>query len=691
MRPTPSTPRRLRRSGPAPARRDIDPFAGWSGRRLALAVFAAALAIRLAANLALALTHGRFASDSAEIWFYIGVAEHADPVVYRLSAWDPTVWILRPLGFLFDGDLLYAAILVTGSVAMAAASAGIALAARSLAGAGASGSTTAGLVAGLLYAVLPASYGASLGGFTHDTIGLPLCAAVLGVLAATGSPVARDPGRPRRRRWLGWLGLAALIACGLRVGPSALVVLLATVITLVARACGPAFGTRRAAVIVGGVFLLVAAALVVRAGSQPGAPGTWVAWVWERLAAAAKDQRGLDIVLQSRQGSADVLPGRALELIESYPGALALVALVGVLLAWWRGRVEPLTLAGVGVLGFCIAQRGGRVVELAVAIGLGLAMNALCAAVPLLRAAGWRVGVFAIAAIALAVPDHRACVSALTVGDAEVQVLRAVRALPGAGADDAILPAAWDLGYLAGVASGRRPASHPQAIHAAGSGEPGENDAYIFWSPEAAAAAEARRRHIRFVFIGERDFAILEEFPAEDRFRSRRHLAFQVPTVSSGGRRGPMPLSIVRQLLGYRMLYAAAGLESWRLVAEAHTPGSGELVRAFEVTAPPDSGRTSVFAILDNPTPDVIEAEVELAFEPAGGGEARRGERLRTRVLPNHSSLATFSFAGVEAGVGRAHVSNPALEVRLISRQSGGRYAVDYVRPRQGWSPIEQR
>ena len=152
-----------------------------------------------------------------------------------------------------------------------------------------------------------------------------------------------------------------------------------------------------------------------------------------------------------------------------------------------------------------------------------------------------------------------------------------------------------------------------------------------------------------------------------------------------------MPLSIVRQLLCYRMLYDVAGLESWRLVAEARRRGSGELVRAFEVTAPRDSARTSVFAILDNPTREVIEADVELALEPAVGGEPRRGEALRMRVLPNHSSLATFSFAGVDAGVGRARTANPALEVRLVSRESSGRYDVDYVRPREGWAPIELR
>jgi hypothetical protein len=114
-------------------------------------------------------------------------------------------------------------------------------------------------------------------------------------------------------------------------------------------------------------------------------------------------------------------------------------------------------------------------------------------------------------------------------------------------------------------------------------------------------------------------------------------------------------------------------------------------VRTFVVTAPPDSARTSVFAIVDNPSPEALEAEVELTFAPAGGGEPRRGERQRVSVPPHHSALATFSFAGVEAGVGGARVSNPALEVRLVSRESGGRYAVDYVRPRDGWAPLELR
>jgi hypothetical protein len=300
-----------------------------------------------------------------------------------------------------------------------------------------------------------------------------------------------------------------------------------------------------------------------------------------------------------------------------------------------------------------------------------------------------RDGAILVTTFVLVIGAQRGIEQVLAVGDTHIELLRRIQAVPKEHPDEQILPASWDLGYMIGVASGRRPAAHPQAINVSPTLD-GENDARIFWSPESAAAAEADRRGIRFLVIGERDFTIIEERPSEDRFRSRRRMGFQVPTMSSGGKRGPLPLSIVRQLLVYHAQHDTKRMKAWRLFAEARDPRTDELVRVLELVEPPDPGRTFVFAIFENPTPQLQETQVQLSFDIEGGG-GKQGARLTSRLRPGTSSLSIFSYIGVDEGKGRAELSNPATAVRLVSHQSGGRYAVDFVRPRPGWRPLEIR
>ncbi len=716
-----------------------DPVGAWSNRRLALVVFLIVAGLRLAANLWFAHAYGRFASPNPEIWFYLGVAEQFEPAIYHLSSWDPTTWLLRLLGLGFSGDGLYTAILIAGSLSMALASVALALAARTLSGSGA-----AGLAAGLFYAVTPWTYGASLGGFTHDTVGLALAAAAIWALSSAGTP-----GRGvRAARWA-WLALVVLLIFGLRIGPTALAVVVVVLVTLLTGMLGRRLGPARSTLLVGGGVVVLTTILLAIAAWRPGTTGPWVGWVWDQLAAAAESQRGLDIVLQSRQGSADVLPGRPLGLLHPYPLALIVAACTGVVFAWRHRRLEPLLLLGVGAIGFCVGQRGIRIVDLGLALGAGLAFAGMhgwvgdggSRAVPRPRGRRRRtgrhwpwallpaglallatLGAFrfqpSLALVGLVVTSglvwvglgrwHRlrdlmillafgllvwraqqGMAEVIAVDNTHVEALREVAALERSQPEEQILAASWDLGYMIGAVSGRPPAAHPQAINVSKAPD-GENDARIFWSPPTAAAAEAARRGIRFLFLGTRDFSILEEFPAEDRFRVRRRLGFQVPTMSGGGKKGPLPLSIVRQLLIYRLINDPERLKAWRLVTEATSPRSGELLRLFELVEPPDPERTYVFAILDNPTATIQESEVQLFHDPtAAGATGHRGARLKTRVRPYYSTMSIFSFLEVVDGKGRAEISNELMGPRLVAHMSGGRYAVDFVRPRRGWRPLE--
>jgi hypothetical protein len=350
-----------------------------------------------------------------------------------------------------------------------------------------------------------------------------------------------------------------------------------------------------------------------------------------------------------------------------------------------------------------LLRPGPTPVTLVAGIVLAIALLLVgCTSRPLLRDVA-----VSVTALLLFVSGQRGIEDVLVVGDTHVEILRRVRAAVtaereavGASAAEVsaaeasaaelqILPASWDLGYMIGAVSGLRPAAHPQAINVATSID-GENDARIFWSPESAAAAEAARRGIRFLYIGQRDFDIIEEIPAADRFRVRRRLGFQVPTMSAGGQRGPLPLSIVKHLLVYRMVKEPERLKAWRLFEEAVDPQSGELMRVFELVEPPDPQRTYVFAIFENTAGQMAETQVQL-FHDATTGTSRQGARLNSRLRPMTSSMSIFSFAGVEDGKGRAELSNPRVELRLVSHQSGGRYGVDFVRPRRGWRPLEIR
>jgi hypothetical protein len=466
-----------------------------------------------------------------------------------------------------------------------------------------------------------------------------------------------------------------------------------------------------------------------------------------------------------------------------YGGALLVAAFAGVVFAWRRGHQAPALLLAVGALGFCIGQRGIRIVDLGVALAAGVALGdaggygwlgrlcpgpglaiggasggrhrkgdrgrrrgpaggarrqtragprpgdtrswcgallvaVLAAAAVLVRAAAsasatgtmdliaglclavalamaglaiarpWRGLTVVVTCLLLALAAQAGITAVLAVGDAHVRILRQVAATPIRTAGEQILPASWDLGYMVGMVSGRHPAAHPQSINAA-TDVSGENDARIFWSPESAAAAEAARRNIRFLYLGDRDFSILEQSPEEDRFRVRRRLGVQMPTMSAGGVRGPLPLSIVSQLLIYRLIEQPDRMQAWKLFAETTDARTGERIRILELVEPPDPQRTFVYAIFDNPTPVVQETEVQLFHDGLDGAPDRRGARLRSRVPPWHSSMSIFSFVGLENGRARAELGNPVTQIRLLARQSGGHYQVDYVRPRRGWQPLE--
>ncbi|HHQ45322.1 MAG TPA: hypothetical protein ENN13_04190, partial [Candidatus Altiarchaeales archaeon] len=86
---------------------DLD---GWVGEasfwRKVFVVFGLGFLARLFLNLFFHFRWGWRAVNQIELWFYAGVAD-GSYVKYLHGGWlDPTVWILRPLGFLLPRDFL---------------------------------------------------------------------------------------------------------------------------------------------------------------------------------------------------------------------------------------------------------------------------------------------------------------------------------------------------------------------------------------------------------------------------------------------------------------------------------------------------------------------------------------------------------------------------------------------------------
>ncbi len=646
----------------------VPPLASWA------AVAGAVLAGRLLANGWFAGAHGRYASINPETWFYAGYedARVRGLDTALLSRWDPTAWVSQLTAGL-SLESRYIAFVVLGCVTMAVTSGAVAAIAWRLA-------TSAGVAtdrwsagcgawaAGLCYWVLPWPYGASLSGFTHDTLGMLLAVAALlaGVVVDTGG--GRRPGV--------WLALAGALGLGLAVGPTILgvgAVLALLALGWAARQAG-APGSWVAWVAVVATAAAAAAALTPQTG--------WAGWLWERVVDGAARGRGLDIALQRTTGAADLQPGHWRPLVSAYPVLAWGAGVAGALACAWRRRWVVWCFLCIAIVAFAVAARGARLIDPALAVGAGVS------AAWLARRCPWRwaiVLVVGLATVAGAIRAHRGATRIIAVHDAHVELLR------GLSGDDqapgAILPASWDAGYMVAAVSGRPAAAHPGRINM---DDAGEHDARIFWSPEEAAALEAARRNIRYLYVSNRDFAVLSEDPVADRFRSKRRLGFHVPLVTAAGARGPLPLSIARQLLIYRLLHEPTRLKHWRLADTAEILDTGEVVRIFERTGDPDPERSYFYALLHNKTSGAQSSSVQLRLVKPDAQVLHQGARLTTRLAAHQSGLATMGFPGRSAGRLEAQLENPAIEVRLLARVEDQRYKVEFVRPQAGWRPHDR-
>ena len=144
--------------------------------KLMLFVFFFALSERLIVNLVFFLRWGFHTVSGIELWFYYGVAKGTFDLY---SAWDPSWWILKTLGFLFSGQALLYSVYLVSSLSSALNSALFCLLVSEL------HNKKTGFLAGLIYSSMVLPMFNSAGTVTHDIFAYPyLILSLYGILMA---------------------------------------------------------------------------------------------------------------------------------------------------------------------------------------------------------------------------------------------------------------------------------------------------------------------------------------------------------------------------------------------------------------------------------------------------------------------------------------------------------------------------
>jgi hypothetical protein len=187
--------------------------------RLALWVLLFGFAERLIVSLVLFYRWGWHTVSGIELWFYYGVAKGT---FHLYSAFDPSWWMLKILGFLFSGEVLLYSVFFISSFCSAVNGALFCFLLGRL------HDKKTGLLAGVLYTSMVLPMFNSAGTVTHDIFAEPYL-----ILAVYGAAMAF-----RSKGWkiLAYAALSAVsVYLGKNVGPSVFVAVGAIVIFLLWR------------------------------------------------------------------------------------------------------------------------------------------------------------------------------------------------------------------------------------------------------------------------------------------------------------------------------------------------------------------------------------------------------------------------------------------------------------------------
>ncbi|MBD3388077.1 MAG: hypothetical protein GF416_03430 [Candidatus Altiarchaeales archaeon] len=294
-------------------------------------LFIISLAASLLLDMSFFLVHGSHAVNHAELWTYVGVAE--GNLTTAVGSSDPTVWLLRAVGFLLDGDALFYSMVVLSAALTSLTAVLVCLLVSRLA------DDRAGAYAGYIYAFMVQPLSLTAVGFTHDHILTPLSLAAL-VLAVEAVKNAE-----RRRKMAFTASAVVLFYLGSRVNIGAYVAVAVAVVYALSQAV-----VKRKDIIPLYAIALLTSIYLFGTCVVPG----FMDYELGRLP-------------QGRLGSADINPVTVGNLALRY-NLLLLVLPFGAYAAYRRREFVSLTYVLFGFMLAMSMDRGTRVVDLGMAM-----------------------------------------------------------------------------------------------------------------------------------------------------------------------------------------------------------------------------------------------------------------------------------------------------------------------------------
>lgn len=546
--------------------------------RLVAIVFIISLSVRILLDLTFFLRYGWHASNVIEVWFYYGVAKG----IFVLKSLDPTLWLLRVVGYILPEKFLFYGVVLTAGILSAVTAVIISLLGTEL------DSKKTGFFAGVLYATLVQPIGLSVVSFTHDLVQLPIIAlCILLLIRATKTPDVRE-------RLLNSALFAALLYLGWHINQLITIALDVAILFLGLKLfyyLGEKRSIDRKRIFLYYFVVVTLGILALRLTLLPDVFNE----VFGRMT-------------QGRTGSIDVAPISAGSLWIRYNFLLLLMPL-GLIYTYRRRDITSYSLFLLGLVISTLVDRGARIADLGVCLLAARAFTQWESKDEKELALGFLLVVplalsfldfslflnifFMIISISLYLllkserqrTQFPSIFLALIIiagaitfnGIASPEFIResattdseyrALDHLKGVSKGDGRIHINWVYGYFAGAVSGVRPASSPGRINRE-----------IFktgWQTEEISAEKFREEGIEYVMVTTRDFEITGEDPIRDiaSFKISRGIIFKPKSAR---------ISSLKETTIYKMLYDEGGLNNFEKIYEEEDR-TGLVVKIYKV------------------------------------------------------------------------------------------------------------
>jgi hypothetical protein len=554
--------------------------------KLGVIVFFIAIVGRLFLSLLFFKKWGEYATFNTEVWYYFGVAKG----IFKLSIFDPTVWILRAEGLLLPEKFLFHSIALTASVMSSLTAVLIFLLVYKLHG------KKAGFVAGIMYAAAPQPLALSTVGFTHDLVQLPII--VLSLIAAVYFTELKGS-----RRIISLAVIILLLFLGVNAGLMILVaavVLPAYFIGWIIRSGRYGLPSERA--YLGLLIGLTVVLLVIRIAASSN--------FLQNVYSLAEQYRGIDVLAQQRGGSMDTLPVSINNFWHKYNFLLFFIPF-GLARCFKKKDTIAFSLLLVGVISSTLFERGTRIVDLGIPMVASLALInwkrewskymvfllavAFLIIIPLAGTTrNYSVAfillgglIFLILHLSSDLPSNKKSISAnraITLALVIIIVFGVIKVDlkpytlqaeylsfkwldAHSGANETIY-VRWDHGYFAEAVAGLKSVSSPEHIDF--------EVPKFFWYSEKDAYQSFKERNISYIQISKMDFMIPSADLSADSYSYKYNRGIIYPPPYAR-------FSQLRETLMFKLLYDEKSLKYFQKIHSEVDRKTGFEIRLFKI------------------------------------------------------------------------------------------------------------